>query len=93
METQFIVVSISIQPILSVAVRYEMNPNEAASRLAGYFYALGADMVVDMTIADDLALLESQKEFISRYRSKEKDGLNNVLPMLASSCPGIVLFL
>lgn len=49
-------------------------------------------MVVDMTIADDFALLESQKEFIRRYRSRECDGIKNTMPMLASSCPGWVCY-
>lgn len=85
-----IVVSVSIQPILSLAVNYNLKPNECAAKLAGYFKHLGADIVVDMTIADDFALIEAQKEFIRRYRSKENDGVANVLPMLASSCPGII---
>lgn len=49
-------------------------------------------MVVDMTLADDFALLEAQKEFIRRYRATEIDGVKNVVPMLASSCPGEVNF-
>ncbi|KAJ8960017.1 hypothetical protein NQ318_009453 [Aromia moschata] len=49
-------------------------------------------MVVDMTIAEDISLLESQKEFIRRYRATESDGIKNVLPMLASSCPGWVCY-
>lgn len=56
--------------------------------LAGYFIQLGADIVIDMNVADDFALLESQREFIKRYRAMESDGVKNVLPMLASSCPG-----
>lgn len=74
---------------MSLAIRYDLSPNDCAAKLAQYFKQLGADMVVDMTIADDLALLESQKEFIRRYRSTESDGVKNLLPMLASSCPGI----
>lgn len=84
-------VSVSIQPILSLAVNYNLKPNECAAKLAGYFKRLGADMVVDMTVADDFALLEAQREFIRRFRSKENDGIANVLPMLASSCPGLLV--
>jgi iron only hydrogenase large subunit-like protein len=51
---------------------------------------LGADLVLDMMIADDFALLESQQEFVERYRAAEEGGNNNKsLPMLASSCPGM----
>lgn len=67
-------------------------PNDCASRLVGYFKQLGADMVVDMTVADNFALLESQKEFIKRYRATESDGAKDMLPMLASSCPGILKY-
>lgn len=48
-------------------------------------------MVVDMSVADDLALLQSQKEFVKRYRATESDGVKNIIPMLASSCPGIFI--
>lgn len=85
-------VSLSIQPILSLAIRYDLPPNECAARLAGYFKYLGADMVVDMSICDDIALLENQREFVRRFRSKESDGIKNVIPMLASSCPGWVCY-
>ncbi|XP_074028044.1 probable cytosolic Fe-S cluster assembly factor GI11683 [Leptinotarsa decemlineata] len=89
---KLIVVSLSIQPVLSLALRYGLSPNECASKLTYYFKQLGADMVVDMTIADDFALLESQKEFVRRHRTVESHGTKNVLPMLASSCPGWVCY-
>lgn len=91
-ETKLIVVSLSIQPILSLAVNYDLKPNECAAKLSGYFKELGADLVLDMSIADDLALLECQREFIRRYRSKVNDGVDNALPMLSSSCPGMNCF-
>ncbi|KAK9889808.1 hypothetical protein WA026_007180 [Henosepilachna vigintioctopunctata] len=90
--TKCIVVSISIQAVLSLAIRYELSPNDCAAKLSTYFRKLGADIVVDMTIAEDLALLESQNEFIKRYRAATIDKVNNVLPMLASSCPGWVCY-
>ncbi|XP_035719082.1 probable cytosolic Fe-S cluster assembly factor AGAP009023 [Vespa mandarinia] len=87
----FIVVSLSIQPILSMAQRYELKPEQALHKLAGYFYKLGADVVLDMSIADDFALLESAKEFVERYKVA-KEGTEKQLPMLASSCPGWVCY-
>lgn len=47
-------------------------------------------MVVDMTLAEDICLMEAQKEFVRRYRATEHDKVKNVLPMLASSCPGVL---
>jgi iron only hydrogenase large subunit-like protein len=58
----------------------------------GYFRILGADLVLDMTVADDFALLESQREFVERYRAvEEAANTSESLPMLASSCPGMGL--
>jgi iron only hydrogenase large subunit-like protein len=45
-------------------------------------------MVLDMTIAEDLALLEAQQEFLQRYRNQQNEPSSKNLPMLASSCPG-----
>jgi iron only hydrogenase large subunit-like protein len=89
---KLIVVSLSVQPILSIAAHYGLAVNDCAAKLVTYFKNLGADMVVDMTLADDFALLESQREFIRRFRATESDGVKNVIPMLASSCPGWVCY-
>lgn len=87
---KLIIVSLSIQPILSLAVRFNLSPNDCAAKLVQYFKNLGADMVVDMSIADDLALLESQTEFVKRIRASENDRVQSAIPMLASSCPGLL---
>lgn len=55
---------------------------------AGYFKKLGADLVLDIKLAEDIALLESQNEFMERYKSAKTSNVKNILPMLASSCPG-----
>ena len=78
-----------MQAVLSIAERYNLSPEQGLSKLAGYFYGLGADTVLDMTVADDFALLESAKEFVERYKVAET-GSKNQLPMLSSSCPGNV---
>lgn len=44
--------------------------------------------MLDMKLAEDLALLESQNEFIERYKSAKSTDTQKILPMLASSCPG-----
>lgn len=85
---KLIVISVSIQPILSLAVRYNLTPNDCAAKLVEYFKILGADIVLDMSIADELALLESRKEFVKRFKKPQTDGNSHCIPMLASSCPG-----
>ncbi|KAK0174843.1 hypothetical protein PV327_010566 [Microctonus hyperodae] len=92
-DSPFIIVSLSVQPILSIAQRYELNANEAALKIAGYFRELGADMILDMTVAEDFALMESAKEFVNRYKTYKSEGNNNkIIPMLASSCPGWICY-
>ncbi|KAL0126459.1 hypothetical protein PUN28_005077 [Cardiocondyla obscurior] len=90
-DSKYIVVSLSVQPVLSLAQRYELTPEQALCKLAGFFYRLGADTVLDMTVADDFVLLEAAKEFIERYKAS-KEGIKSQLPMLSSSCPGWVCY-
>lgn len=88
---KYIVVSLSIQPVLSIAKRYDLNPKLAIEKLCGYFRKLGADLILDMTIADDFSLLESAKEFIDRFK-ESNDNIKYKIPMLSSSCPGWVCY-
>lgn len=48
--------------------------------------SLGVHYVFDTTIAADFSLLESQKEFVQRYRQQNQE--EHVLPMFSSACPG-----
>ncbi|XP_013197617.2 probable cytosolic Fe-S cluster assembly factor GL21135 [Amyelois transitella] len=91
-NVNLIVISLSPQPTLSLAARYKLTPDEAVRRLAGYFKSLGADLVLDMTIAEDLSLLEAQQEFLQRYQEHQSNPDGKHLPMLASSCPGWVCY-
>lgn len=90
-DSKYVVVSLSVQPVLSLAQRYELTSEQTLHKLAGYFYRLGADTVLDMTAADDFALLEAAKEFVERYKAS-KEGTKGQLPMLSSSCPGEINF-
>ncbi|XP_041977680.1 probable cytosolic Fe-S cluster assembly factor GL21135 [Aricia agestis] len=91
-DISLIVVSLSPQPTLSLADRYKLTTEEATNKLAGYFKKLGADLVVDMTVAEDLSLMEAQQEFLQRYREQQANAPGEHLPMLASSCPGWVCY-
>ncbi|CAO1413569.1 unnamed protein product [Diamesa hyperborea] len=85
---KLIVFTVSQQSLLSLAKRYDLSPNDATVHLSGYLKQLGADYVLDTKIADDIALLESRDEFLSRYQSKGTSSL----PMLSSACPGWVCY-
>uniref|UniRef100_A0A6M2DUR1 Putative nuclear architecture related protein n=1 Tax=Xenopsylla cheopis TaxID=163159 RepID=A0A6M2DUR1_XENCH len=84
--SKLIVISLSVQPIVSLAAKYCLSVQDAAEKISGYFKSLGADLVIDMKIADDISLLENSFEFIERYNSKQN------LPMFASACPGWVCY-
>lgn len=81
-----VIFTVSQQAALSLAQRYELEPERACKVICGYFKSLGADLVVSTKIADDLALLESRNEFVERYRNSD------TMPMLSSSCPGFVCY-
>ncbi|EDW02951.1 probable cytosolic Fe-S cluster assembly factor GH10760 [Drosophila grimshawi] len=85
-QVRTIVFTISVQPLLSLAHRYDLSLEEAGRHLAGYLQQLGADYVLCTKIADDLALLECRQEFVERFRN------NAELSMLSSSCPGWVCY-
>ncbi|XP_015110181.1 probable cytosolic Fe-S cluster assembly factor AAEL012261 [Diachasma alloeum] len=88
---KLIVVSLSVQPVLSLAQKYDLDPGETTRRLSGYFKSLGADLVLEMSTAEDFALLESAKEFTERFKTHQ-EGSKGQIPMLASSCPGWVCY-
>lgn len=90
-----VVFTVSQQSILSLAYKYgPTDSEEIAQRLTGYFKRLGADLVLNTKIADDLSLIESRKEFFERYKSivLNNETASNTLPMLSSTCPGWVCY-
>lgn len=87
-DIKTIVFTISQQSMVSLAKRYNLEPEQASKHFAGYLKQHGADYVLDTKIADDLALLESRDEFISRFNDQKIAKL----PMLTSACPGWVCY-
>lgn len=87
-DVKTIVFTVSQQSLLSIAKKFQLDAEEAAKHLAGYFKQLGADYVLDTKIADDLALIESRNEFMKRFADQK----TSKLPMIASSCPGWVCY-
>uniref|UniRef100_A0A0V0G935 Putative nuclear architecture related protein n=1 Tax=Triatoma dimidiata TaxID=72491 RepID=A0A0V0G935_TRIDM len=88
---KLIVVSLALQPILSIAAEYSLSSEICLQKLAALFKRLGADLVLEMGLADDFALVEEQREFLNRYQ-RYIEGDKTALPMLASTCPGWVCY-
>lgn len=89
-----VVFTVSQQSILSLAYKYGTSDIEdMAQRLTGYLKRLGADLVVNTKIADDLSLIESRNEFVERYKAVLINGEKGpALPMFSSTCPGWVCY-
>ncbi|GFV51800.1 cytosolic iron-sulfur assembly component 3 [Trichonephila clavipes] len=85
-----LVVSISPQSRASLAVKYNLDIETTAKKLTAFFHRLGAKLVLDTTLSREFSLIESQKEFIRRYKAKDSE--SKALPMLSSACPGWICY-
>ena len=57
-----IIVSLQIQPIISIAQKFNLSVDATVLKLVKYFKNLGADFVYDLKVAEDMALIEHQRE-------------------------------
>eukprot|EP00088_Acartia_fossae_P004118 TRINITY_DN11754_c0_g1_i3.p1 TRINITY_DN11754_c0_g1~~TRINITY_DN11754_c0_g1_i3.p1 ORF type:complete len:477 (+),score=101.59 TRINITY_DN11754_c0_g1_i3:63-1493(+) len=87
----FIVFSLAIQPIISLSAEYNLQPTILARKLTTFLKDLGADMVLDMKLAEDLSIAEQQNEFLERFRER-KEGGKHPGPILTSACPGWICY-
>nr|CAG4650122.1 EOG090X05AC [Sida crystallina] len=85
-----IVVSLSLQPVLSFALKHNLSPNEARAKLSALFRKLGAGLVYDIEFATEMSLLECGRDFVNRVRQKIFN--KKAVPVLASACPGWVCY-
>uniref|UniRef100_F7BFK0 Nuclear prelamin A recognition factor n=1 Tax=Ornithorhynchus anatinus TaxID=9258 RepID=F7BFK0_ORNAN len=82
--------SICPQSLPYFAAKFNLCVTDTSRRLCGFLKSLGVHYVFDTTIAADFSILESQKEFVQRYRRREQE--EHALPMLTSACPGWVRY-
>ncbi|KAF7457428.1 NARF-like protein nuclear prelamin A recognition factor [Cryptosporidium felis] len=85
-QKKLVVVSISNQSCASFANYYNCDLKIVQRKLSGLFKYLGAKFVMNSTISEYVALLETKLEFISRLKT------NSNLPMIISHCPGWVCY-
>lgn len=62
----------------------------AAEKIAGAFYTLGVDYVLDIALARHLSLVEAARE-LSRLKEQERKG-GKKETLLSSTCPGFVCY-
>ena len=60
---------------------------KVARKITAFLKAIGVHYVMDTSFSRDLSLLESQYEFVARFREKKGE-----IPMLASACPGWICY-
>ncbi|XP_066833865.1 cytosolic iron-sulfur assembly component 3 isoform X1 [Anser cygnoides] len=89
-EQKLVVVSVSPQSRASLAARCKLSVLETAKKLTAFLKSLGVHYVFDTTFSRNFSLLESQKEFVKRFRKQPED--KKALPMLASACPGWICY-
>ncbi|XP_006897523.1 PREDICTED: cytosolic Fe-S cluster assembly factor NARFL [Elephantulus edwardii] len=87
---KLVVVSVSPQSVASLAARFQLNPTDTAKKLTSFFKKLGVHYVFDTAFSRNFSLIESQCEFLQRFRS-QKDG-GQSLPLLTSACPGWICY-
>ncbi|NXL88009.1 NARFL factor, partial [Alectura lathami] len=87
-EQKLVVVSVSPQSRASLAARCKMSLLETAKKLTAFLKSV--HYVFDTTFSRNFSLLESQKEFVKRFRKQSED--KKALPMLASACPGWICY-
>eukprot|EP00118_Oscarella_pearsei_P027629 m.311228 g.311228 ORF g.311228 m.311228 type:complete len:485 (+) comp62856_c0_seq1:35-1489(+) len=86
-----LIVSISPQSAASIAARYGLSDEAVTAKLTSLFKRLGADHVFDLSIAIEMSLIESARQFVDRAVAADARETGHV-PMLASTCPGWVCY-
>uniref|UniRef100_A0AC11C2L7 Cytosolic iron-sulfur assembly component 3 n=1 Tax=Ovis aries TaxID=9940 RepID=A0AC11C2L7_SHEEP len=86
-QQKLVVISVSPQSRASLAVRFQLNPTDTARKLTAFFKKIGAHYVFDTAFSRNFSLLESQREFVRRFRGQANP--EQALPVLTSACPGV----
>ncbi|XP_023805362.1 nuclear prelamin A recognition factor isoform X1 [Oryzias latipes] len=85
-----LVASVCPQSLPFFAVKFGVDVPEAGQKLCGFLKSIGVQFVFDTTLAAGFSILETQKEFIQRYRRRHHDP--HALPLFTSSCPGWIRY-
>ncbi|XP_053378942.1 cytosolic Fe-S cluster assembly factor narfl-like [Mercenaria mercenaria] len=89
-QQKTIVVSVCPQARASLAAKYGLSVTESSHKITAFFKKLGVHYILDTTFARGFSLIESCREFVSRY--KESEVTPAAFPMLASACPGWICY-
>ena len=92
-DQSFLVFSLGLQPLLSLSLKFGLSVQETAEKLTTFLKHLGADLVLDLKLAEDWSILELEREFLQRYRDRGSSGSKpGTQTVLSSVCPGWVCY-
>uniref|UniRef100_A0A8D8S0F6 Probable cytosolic Fe-S cluster assembly factor GA29080 n=1 Tax=Cacopsylla melanoneura TaxID=428564 RepID=A0A8D8S0F6_9HEMI len=85
-ECKLIVLSLAVQPVLSLGNKFALSQKDMLGKLCGFFKRLGVDLILDVGLAHCFTLRELESEFVERFRSGQAG------PLFSSECPGWVCY-
>lgn len=85
-EEKLIVLSLALQPVLSLAAKFVLSTSETVAKLCGFFKRLGVDLVLDVGLAHCFTLIELEGEFLEKFTGGSKG------PLFSSECPGWICY-
>eukprot|EP01124_Arcella_intermedia_P019151 TRINITY_DN2628_c0_g1_i1.p1 TRINITY_DN2628_c0_g1~~TRINITY_DN2628_c0_g1_i1.p1 ORF type:complete len:413 (+),score=81.58 TRINITY_DN2628_c0_g1_i1:286-1524(+) len=88
-EGKVIIFSLSPQSRCSLSSYFNLSQETFYKKLKGVLEEWGVRHLIDVSIAREMALLESTKEFINRMKANPTGG---PLPLLSGSCPGWISY-
>ncbi|XP_007955657.1 cytosolic iron-sulfur assembly component 3 [Orycteropus afer afer] len=89
-QQKLVVVSVSPQSTASLAARFQLSPSDTARKLTSFFKKIGVHYVFDTAFSRNFSLIESQREFVQRFRNQADP--KQALPVLAAACPGWICY-
>jgi iron only hydrogenase large subunit-like protein len=78
------------------SAKHQLTPQETAEKLAHFLAGLGADLILDIQVGEQLAIIEQRKEFMEKFENKRSAAATGGKaaggPILTSSCPGWICY-
>lgn len=89
-EEKLIVLSLAMQPVLSLAAKFALSTSETIAKLCGFFKRLGVHLVLDVGLAHCFSLIELESEFLDKLTASRTGGSKG--PLFSSECPGWICY-
>jgi iron only hydrogenase large subunit-like protein len=85
-----VVVSISPQACASIGAKYGLSYSKSFMKLMSLFNVLGVKYVVDLSVAENVSLIETAEEFVEKKKIAMIQGTS--MTMLCGACPGWICY-